>query len=118
MDMLKLAGLKESLEKSIQLHEKMKELYVKLMEAVYIDQYMKSNPNEDRVYLISFRLNKDEFLKSYKITNDRIEYNKFLDAYNSHSMFKKRKYPDLEVKSVDLKKARKNRDKKQFCSPI
>jgi len=112
MDMLKLAGLKESIEESIQLHEKMKQLYVKLVEAVYIDQYMKSNPNEDRVYLISFRLNKDEYLKSYKITNDSKIYREFMDVASSHSMFKKRKYPNLEVKSVDLKKARKNRAEK------
>jgi len=112
MDMLKLAGLKETIEKQVKCHDQIRITYIKLIESVYLDQYEKNNPQEDEVYLISFRLNKDEFLKSYKITSDPKIYREFLDIQGSHSFYKRKKYPELEVKRYNLKRIRENRGKK------
>lgn len=110
---LLIAGLRANLEKMLQCHAKQKELYLKMMEAIYVDDYEKNNPHIDEVLVICFRPNKDEVLKSYEvIAKSSKDYATFAyegNTFRRHAL--KKKYPELEVKRYNLKRVRENKAK-------
>jgi len=90
-----MVAFKNSLNNLFECLDKEKELLIKLYESVLVKKYQEENPDATEVWLISYRENEDDRLKTYELAQDCITVRKYQDMFNN--FIRRKKYRELQV---------------------
>jgi len=111
MDEKLLQKLIDNIHEMLELHDKQRELYFKLIEALTVKAYKEKNPEENHVNLVSYRKktgeNWDRYLTYEALPTDDPQFKRLTpkDLWgNKIIQIGDTKYKDIYVKRYDLTK--------------